>query len=84
MHSQLWRIYLFILLITFSCSNGDNKDSRAEDQNVEDPQEPEDTRNVPGQGVPRGLISKTEMATPGYILFSSIVSDRASARMVWS
>jgi len=32
-------------------------------------------RNLPGLGIPRGLISKTPQATPGYVLFNPLISD---------
>ena len=60
-----------ILLVTYGCTGIDSRNTETQTQQ----QPPENERNLTGVGMPRGLISKTERATPGYVLFSSIVSD---------
>ena len=74
-HFQLWITQLLILLVAYACTSSDSKNTESKNQNKENQQTPENQRNVPGVSMPRGLISNTDRATPGYILFSSIVSD---------
>ena len=42
--------------------------------NEKDPEEAP-SRNLPGHGIPRGLLSNTSLATPGYVLFNPLLSD---------
>jgi len=60
--------FLSILFIAVSCKNEQPQEV------VEKPEvkvwKPEDTRPLAGVTEKRGLISKTDMATPGYVLFS--------------
>jgi len=62
-------ILLSILLgFTISCKKDDSKQEASQ---VEVRQwKPEDTRALAGVTEKRGLITKTDMATPGYVLFS--------------
>lgn len=63
-----WWIFAVILSATFwTCQSASTESDEAAT-------EPEDTRNVPGIGMPRGLISKTAAATPGYFFFSPLKS----------
>ena len=62
----IWSIST-VLLIPGACQNTET----AETQVKAPPQD----RNLPGIGVPRGLISKTSQATPGYVYFSPLLSD---------
>jgi Arylsulfotransferase (ASST) len=66
------RITLFfaaLLFISYSCKNDNAKESITEEVEIRQ-WNPEDTRPLAGVTEKRGLISKTDMATPGYVLFS--------------
>jgi Arylsulfotransferase (ASST) len=66
------RITLFfaaLLFISYSCKNDNAKESITEEVEIRQ-WKPEDTRPLAGVTEKRGLISKTDMATPGYVLFS--------------
>ena len=63
-------VLLTILLgFTFSCKT-DNSNQETTEPMVVREWKPEDTRALAGVTEKRGLILKTEMATPGYVLFS--------------
>jgi hypothetical protein len=58
-----------ILILTAASFLACNTSKKEEAQNKKpDP-------NIGGLGMPRGLISKTDQATPGYVVFSPLLSD---------
>ncbi len=62
-------IFVWIILFTAASFWGCNNSKKEESQNKKpDP-------NIGGLGMPRGLISKTNGATPGYVIFSPLLSD---------
>jgi hypothetical protein len=62
-------IFGLILFISAAGIWGCNNSKKDESQN----QRPDP--NIGGLGMPRGLISKTDEATPGYVMFSPLQSD---------
>ena len=62
-------IFSFILLFFFSCKEEKPTPEVAEKIEVRE-WKPEDTRSIQGNRAKRGLITKTEKATPGYVLFN--------------
>lgn len=63
-------VLLAILLgFTFSCKTDNSKQQVSETTEIRQ-WKPEDTRALAGVTEKRGLITKTDMATPGYVLFS--------------
>jgi Arylsulfotransferase (ASST) len=58
-------ILIFVAASFFGC---DNSKKEEEQSKKPDP-------NIGGLGMPRGLISKTDEATPGYVIFSPLLSD---------
>jgi Arylsulfotransferase (ASST) len=58
-----------LLFISYSCKNDNAKESITEEVEIRQ-WNPEDTRTITGFSSKRGLISKTDQATPGYVLFS--------------
>jgi Arylsulfotransferase (ASST) len=66
------RITLFfaaLLFISYSCKNDNAKEPITEKVEIRQ-WNPEDTRTITGASSKRGLIKKTDKATPGYVLFS--------------
>lgn len=66
--NSLWILAVLFITGYWSCQS-------APKEIPEEQAPPEDTRNVPGMGMPRGLISKDAGATNGYLLFSPLKSD---------
>ena len=62
-------IFSFILLFFFSCKEEKPTPEVAEKIEVRE-WKPEDTRSIQCNRAKRGLITKTEKATPGYVLFN--------------
>ena len=63
-------LLLFIFLgFTFSCKTEDSKQETVQTEEIRQ-WKPEDTRSLAGNTEKKGLISKTDMATPGYVKFS--------------
>lgn len=66
------RITLFftaLLFISYSCKNDNSKEQITDKTEIRQ-WKPEDTRTITGFTSKRGLISKTDQATDGYVLFS--------------
>jgi len=73
------RIIIFftaLLFISFSCKNDNSKEQIAEKPEIRQ-WKPEDTRTITGVTSKRGLINKTDKATPGYVLFSPAFSTQS-------
>lgn len=62
-------LFLILLGFTFSCKTDDSKQETVQTEEIRQ-WKPEDLRTIAGNRAKRGLISKTELATPGYVLFS--------------
>ena len=62
-------LLLIFLGFTFSCKTEDSKQETIQTEEIRQ-WNPEDTRSLAGVTEKRGLISKTDMATPGYVKFS--------------
>ena len=61
-------IFSFILLFFFSCKEEKPTPEVAKKVEIRE-WKPEDTRSLTGLTVKRGLKEKTELATPGYVMF---------------
>ena len=69
MKNCILTVLTLLFLTTYSCKT--DKSQNEEIQTVEIRQwKPEDLRTIAGNRLKRGLITKTEKATPGYTLFS--------------
>ncbi|WP_019668351.1 aryl-sulfate sulfotransferase [Eudoraea adriatica] len=62
-------LFACALLLTFSCKQEKPKQQVAEEIEIRQ-WNPEDLRAIAGNRLERGLIKKTDQATPGYTLFS--------------
>jgi hypothetical protein len=69
MKKSIFLIVTGLLLICFSCKNETTKEKTLKKVEVRQ-WKPEDLRAIAGNRAKRGLISKSDAATPGYVLFS--------------
>jgi len=60
-----------LLFITYSCKTDNSKEQITEKVEIRQ-WKPEDTRSITGATAKRGLIKRTDQATPGYVLFNVI------------
>ena len=65
-----------LLFISFSCKTDNSKEQIVEKVEIRQ-WKPEDTRTITGVSSKRGLISKTDQATSGYVLFSPAFSTQS-------
>jgi hypothetical protein len=72
-------IYLLSLLLAFSFSCKNDNSNQEVSQTTEIRQwKPEDTRSITAVTAKRGLITKTDKTTPGYVLFQSSSSTKTN------
>ena len=68
MKKNIFRGIIILLALSFwSCHTTSKETAKDSTNSKPDP-------NIGGLGMPRGLISKTEEATPGYVIFSPLLS----------
>ncbi len=64
-----------VMCLVYSCKTETSKDTIAENTEIRQ-WKPEDTRSITGVTAKRGLIKKTDGATPGYVLFQPAQSTK--------
>ena len=69
MKNLILTILALILLTTYSCKTDTSQNEEVQTEEIRQ-WKAEDLRTIAGNRLKRGLISKTEKATPGYTLFS--------------
>ncbi len=71
MKKHFFLVFTALLFISYSCKTDTPKKEVSETKEIRQWQ-PEDTRSMTGLSAKRGLISKTDGVTPGYVLFNVI------------